>query len=138
MIRKKYQTEMSRVADFDRSTDGMEKLFAEVSELCEEFFEVAIIKDRTELSELFKLYDMALTQRSVLSAMLCSAKSVGTHGSAFVDRKPDTSGGKPRHTRTLTRGAYSESAPVSPMPNPELWFETLLARQKQGGNSNEQ
>ena len=138
MIRKKYQTEMSRVADFDRSTDGMKKLFEEVSELCEEFFEVAIIKDRTELSELFKLYDMALTQRSVLSAMLCSAKSVGTHGSAFVDRKPDTSGGKPRHTRTLTHRSHSEAAPVSPMPNPELWFETLLARQKHGGNSNEQ
>ncbi len=135
-LRERMQTEMSRVADFDRSTDGMERLFAEVSKLCDAFFDVTTVKDKTEISELFKLYDMALTQRSTLSAMLSSARSVGTHGSALVDRKPDASGGKIKKTRTITRGEYSVVAPVSPMPNPELWFETLLARQRLGENSN--
>jgi hypothetical protein len=74
---------------------------------------------------------MALTQRAVLSAMLCSAKAVGTHGSAFVDRRPDRQTGAPAATRTLTEGASSRQVPVSPMPQPELWFETLLARKKQ-------
>ena len=90
-----------------------------------------MIADESRIAELFKLYDMALTQRSTLSAMLCSAEAVGTHGSAFVDRLPDRCGGAPRTTRTLTKGTCSEQAPISPMPNPELWFETLLARKKQ-------
>ena len=105
-------------------------LLSSLHHLCENFFEVAVIEDISQISELYKLYDMALTQRGALSAMLCSAKSVGTHGSAFVDRKPDENAGKPRQTRTLTRGACSEEVPVSLMPNPELWFETLLAKKK--------
>ena len=126
-ILKELQAEMSRVADFDRSTAGMKALFERVSMLCDEFFEVVSIKDRSELCELFKLYDTVLTQRSVLSAMLHSARAVGTHGSALVDgeRPRDEA---PRTTRTLTRGAESHSESTSPMPTPELWFETLLAR----------
>ncbi len=74
---------------------------------------------------------MVLTQRSVLSAMLCSAEQIGTHGSALVDRLPDRSGGSIRKTRTLTRDAESCIEAVSPMPDPELWFETLLARSRE-------
>ena len=130
-IRDEMQLHMSRVADFDRSTEGMSELFARVDKLYHEFFEVAVIGDKSEMAELFKLYDMAVTQRAVLSAMLCSAKEIGTHGSALVDRLPDKSGGAMRTTRTLTKGAVSHLEDVSPMPNPELWFETLLAKKKQ-------
>ena len=84
-----------------------------------------------QIAELFKLYDMVLTQKAVLSAMLCSAETVGTHGSAFVDRLPDKNDGTVSNMRTLTRGACSKRATVSPIPNPELWFETLLARKRQ-------
>jgi len=31
----------------------------------------------------------------------------------------------------LTKKGVSRMEPVSPMPNPELWFETLLARKKE-------
>ncbi len=130
-IRRTLQTEMSRVADFDRSTEGMTRLYSQVDELCEGFFDRVTIENDTQTAEAFKLYDMLLTQRSVLSAMLCSAETVGTHGSALVDRRPDRSGGVPRSTRTVTLGSISEQKPVSPMPTPELWFETLLARKKQ-------
>ena len=121
---------MSAVADFDRTTVGMRELFTDVCAFCEQFFETAVIGDASETAELFKLYDMALTQRAVLSAMLCSAELLGTHGSALVDRTPDASQGLSRTTRTLTRGGISEQAPVSSMPNPELWFETLLAKKR--------
>ena len=127
LLREQLQHEMSRVADFDRSTQGMKQLFDRVSRFCADFFDMAVVENSTEFSELFKLYDMALTQRAVLSAMLLSAEALGTHGSALVDRQPDRTCG-PRQTRTLTKGAASELAPVSPMPEPELWFETLLAR----------
>ena len=128
-IRDTYQTEMSRVADFDRRTQDMKTLFVKVCDLCEHFFEICEIGDVSEMAELYKLYDMALTQRSVLSAMIYSAVHLGSHGSALVDRESAKSGA-PRRTRTLTAGACSCEEKVSPMPNPELWFETLLARQR--------
>jgi succinate dehydrogenase/fumarate reductase flavoprotein subunit len=133
-IRHELQTEMSRVADFDRSTDGMKALFCKVKKLCEEFFEAAIIDDKSQIVDLFKTYDMILTQRSVLSAMLCSAEAVGSHGSAFVDRMPARTTETQRNSRTLTRGTHSKQSPTTPMPIPELWFETLLARKKQEMN----
>lgn len=128
-IREAYQTQMSKVADFDRSTPGMEALLTQVSDLCDHFFNRAVIDNPEEIVDLYKLYDMALTQRSALSAMLSSAKAVGTHGAAFVDRQPIRNA-EIRTTRTLTKGAASWQEEVSSMPNPELWFETLLARQR--------
>ena len=132
-IRNELQTEMSCVADFDRSTEGMKALLNKVEKLCDTFFNIATIEDRSQTAALFKLYDMVLTQRATLSAMLFSAETIGTHGSAFVDRKPDRCGEK-RKTRTLTRGAISYMEGVSEMPEPELWFETLLAQKKQEMN----
>ncbi len=129
-IREELQIEMSRVADFDRSTDGMKTLFDKVDKLCEGFFDIAVVDSISQVAELFKLYDMILTQRSTLSAMLCSAAELGTHGSAFVDRKPDQNQGQSRSTRTLTKKSVSYIDSISPMPTPELWFETLLARKK--------
>jgi succinate dehydrogenase/fumarate reductase flavoprotein subunit len=123
--------EMSRVADFDRSTEGMKVLYEYVSDLCEGFFDKVTVGDDGELCALFRLYDMALTQRAVLSAMLASAEEIGTHGSALIDGKPDPRSGRVRTTRTLTKGSLSELSEVSPMPDPELWFETLLARQRE-------
>ena len=131
LLRNEYQTEMSRVADFDRSTAGMTRFLERVQGLCDHFFEYAVIEDRSQIAELFKLYDMALTQRAVLSAMLCSAETVGTHGSAFVDRSSAENAGVHTNMRTLTRGAHSARKEISPMPDPELWFETLLARKRE-------
>jgi hypothetical protein len=123
------QTAMSRVADFDRRTEGMKALLERVESLHESFFDTVIIADATETAEVFHLYDTVLTQRSVLSAMLCSAEVLGSHGSALVDGRPavDTT---PRTTRTVTRGAVSAMEPISPLPTPDLWFETLLARKR--------
>ncbi len=129
-IREDLQNEMSRVADFDRSTKGMKLLFDKTDKLCSAFFDTITIDDASSLAELFKLYDMVLTQRATLSAMICSAENIGTHGSALVDREPDRSSGEIRTTRTITRGCVSEIEAVSNMPTPELWFETLLARKK--------
>lgn len=130
-IREQLQTEMSRVADFDRHTDGMQALLEKVNHLYETFFDTVTVENESQIAEVFKLYDMMLTQRSVLSAMLCSAEQIGTHGSALVNRQPAQSQDGPRKTRTVTVGNHSKQEPISPMPTPELWFETLLARTRQ-------
>ncbi len=123
------QTAMSRVADFDRRTEGMKALLERVESLYGSFFDTVTLSDATETADAFRLYDTVLTQRSVLSAMLCSAEAQGSHGSALVDGKPAEDRG-PRTTRTVTRGTVSTPEPISPMPTPDLWFETLLARKR--------
>ena len=128
-IRAALQAEMTRVAGFDRSTDGMRALLARMNALYHDFFDTVSGDNASDAVEIFKLYDMVLTGRAILSAMLCSAKAIGSHGAALVDGRPPQ-GGETRRTRTLTRGDTSYMDEVSPMPNPELWFETLLARQQ--------
>lgn len=129
-LREHLQAEMSDVAAFDRSTAGMEALLRETEELCGSFFETVRLRDPSRRAEAFRLYDTVLTQRAVLSAMLCSAAGIGSHGSALVDRKPEQGGGRIRTTRTLTEGKASYFQEVTPLPDPELWFETLLAQKE--------
>lgn len=133
-LRDELRRGMSRYADFDRSTGEMKALFDKVNDLCAHFKGSVTARGPEELAEYFRLYDAAVTARAVLSAMICSAESIGTHGSAFVDRKPNMQT-EMRKTRTLTvqeRGIVrSGICPVSAMPDPELWFETLLERQRQ-------
>ena len=124
-LRKK----MSDCADFDRDTGKMRKLFSEVCSLCDNFYDTVKVASDYDLLDAFMLYDTILTQRAVLSAMLTSAEKVGSHGSAFVDRKAPYENDAPRDTQTVTDKNESYLRPVRPLPNPELWFETLLARQ---------
>ena len=126
-LMRELQHEMSCTADFDRRLTDMRQLYNKVSDIAERFFEVAVIGDKSETCALYKLYDTVLTQRSVLSAMICSAEEIGSHGSAFVDREPPRST-EVRKTRTVTRAGVSHLDDVSPLPSGELWFETLLSR----------
>lgn len=126
-LRKK----MSACADFDRDTVKMKRLFDEVCKLCESFYDMIKVSSDADLCDAFSLYDTLLTQRAVLSAMLTSAEKVGSHGSAFVDRKAPAVKASPRDTQTVTDKDRSYLRPVRQMPDPELWFETLLARQKE-------
>ncbi len=129
-IQKALRSKMSRVADFDRSTEGMRALLNQVNTLCEGFFDTVVADNKTQTAQVFRLWDMLLVQRAALSAMLCSAEQVGTHGAALVDGTP-IRGETVRKTRTVTRGMHSVTEAVSPVPSPELWFETLLARKRQ-------
>lgn len=130
-IKNELRSEMSRIADFERDTASMKALFEKSDWLCNNFFETVTIDNITQTAELFRLYDEVSTRRSVLSAMLCSANSIGTHGSALVDHMPDMSNETAKTTRTLTKNTISYIEDVSPLPDPELWFENLLAQKKQ-------
>ena len=128
LLQAELGAEMSRVADFDRSVAGMQALFSRVCDLADRFFESVSPADASRPIDLHRLYDTVLTQRAALSAMLESGRSIGTHGAAMVDRQPNRTGDAPRDNRTLTHGSASQIAEISPLPNPELWFEKLLAR----------
>lgn len=124
------QGEMSRVADFARDTDAMETLAARLDTLLSDLTAHATVASHREIADWFRLRDMLLTARATLSAMLCSAREVGSHGAAYIVGDNRTAPDTPRGSRTLTRGTVSRIEPVTPIPDAELWFETLLARQK--------
>jgi succinate dehydrogenase/fumarate reductase flavoprotein subunit len=117
--------EMSLYAAFDRDTERMKELLTRVGGYLEE-----LRAEDTFCYETFTLWNQLLTTREILSAMLCSAEAAGSHGSALVDHRAPEPNPTPRRTRTVTVQGVSEVRPVSPMPDPELWFETLLARTK--------
>lgn len=133
-LRDELQNEMSRVADFDRSIEGMKFLLERVEVLYRRFFEIATISTNERTAELYKLYDTVATMRAALSAMIYSAEHIGTHGSAVVDGKTPICEGM-RTTRTLTDAGKSYFETVSSMPTPELWFETLLKRARDAEKS---
>jgi succinate dehydrogenase/fumarate reductase flavoprotein subunit len=129
-IENELRHKMSSFADFDRSTDRMKELFARTGELLDNFFEKVCVEDKKEIIGLFELYDTLLTQRAVLSAMIYSAENIGTHGAAIVDKNEVSFDGV-RKTRTVTDRDRSYFEEVSDIPRPELWFETLLAINKE-------
>ncbi|MBP3333922.1 MAG: FAD-binding protein [Clostridia bacterium] len=128
-IRKDLRRKMSCYADFERDIPEMEKLLGEVSELCENFTERVFISSKADLPDFFLLQDTALTQRAVLSAMLCSAREIGSHGSACIKGEKIPAKQNIRSTKTITTRERSEIVPVKPIPDAELWFEALLSRQ---------
>ena len=128
---------MSDYAAFCRDTKEMERLFCDVNDLCANFFERAVAGSRRETAEVFRLYDLALTARSVLSAMIFSAKRFGSHGAAIVDGKKGGEDAELVATRTVTDGEMSYLSPVSDLPDPELWFESLLEKKRRELERNE-
>ena len=125
--------EMSRVADFARNLPLMKKMLAEVCDLCYNIDRKLVICGKWEYLPAMELMDLLLTQREVLSTMLFSAETVGTHGSAYVvgdTRAPEQT---VRRTYTRTVDGRSTLCAVRPIPDAELWFEVLL-RRNQGKN----
>lgn len=123
-----FRSEMSRVADFARDLSAMKALQKEVSDFLDRAQATITIASDREILPALLLIDLLLTQRSVLSAMLCSAESIGTHGAAYVIGSDLNTVNSVRTNYTRTLGAESELSPVRPIPNGELWFETLLRR----------
>lgn len=134
IIRNELQNKMSICADFERSLSEMKKLYDELCELSDAFFDIVIAGSKQENAELFLLYDQVLTQKATLSAMLCSAKKYGSHGSAYIKDGDRPTYNEIRDTETVTTLSGSYFRMVRPIPDAELWFEKLLARKYSKSN----
>jgi len=116
---KSIQTRMSHHAAYVRNTAEMEKLY---TELCD-------YRDKYQHSgspAAYKNYDLLLTQIAVLSAMIFSAKEIGSRGGAVVDNKPLSANVRSFDDRVVTTTHDgSKFEPVRPMPEPDDWFENV-------------
>jgi len=118
------QERMSRYAAFSRDPEEMNKLYDELCQLKNNFFEEVSIASKGELPALHKCYDMLLTQIAALSAMIFSAEHIGSRGSALVKGK--TMGADKFDGQVVISDAnksYFEN--VRPLPACDDWFETV-------------
>jgi len=118
------QEAMSRYAAYNRDTNEMQKLYDELCMRKERFFQENTIADDTQLPFLYKSYDLLLTQIAVLSAMILSAKTWGSHGGALVKDEPLASGLAIDQVVTTMEGK-SFFEPIRPLPDCDDWFEKI-------------
>jgi len=118
------QTRMSHHAAYMRDTAQMQKLHAELCDYRNKYWQNK--SDKTDLATRHKDYDLLLTQIAVLSAMIFSAKEIGSRGGAVVDGKPLSANVKTFDDRVvITTADGSKFEPIRPMPEPDDWFENV-------------
>lgn len=117
---------MSLYASFHRNTREMKKILDIVQRYLSHLKDIS----SSDLPAWYRLRDQLITTRAVLSAMLCSAGEIGSHGSALIQDQGTAAFDGIRRTRTVTslEGSYIQA--VTPIPDGELWFETVFAGQK--------
>ena len=127
---------MSRDFGFLRDLETMEQSLADLAVDVASFEENNRWEKPTELPRLFKNYDSLLMARAVAGAMIYTAKAYGSRGSSFVlrggnfmDREPIPEGEEGRGRVVVLRKRGEDialtSEPVKPIPDRELWFETV-------------
>lgn len=130
------QRRMSECAAHIRDVPCMKALERELSETLTDFFGTVRARGADDLIRLMKARDAMITQRAVLSAVLLSAETQGSHGSALVRRSPPEPGYRSAVSRAenaLVQTVYtahearSEMLPVREIPVPDDWFETAWA-----------
>ena len=107
-----FQTEMTRIAAFQRDRKGMEALKKQA--------EAALLHTGPEMENIREgllLKDMLLTQKAVLSAMLCAAEEKGNPPGVL-----------------MTYDAESRREPARPMPERDLWFERVWKKYREEHN----
>jgi len=118
------QKRMSQYAAYVRDIQEMNRLYEALCLQKENFFTENTITADNELSGIYKCYDALVTQIAVLSAMLFSAKEVGSRGSALV-KGAAMDGGQFKDQVVTTQNGRSFFEPVRPLPVCDDWFETV-------------
>lgn len=117
-VRKRMQTRMTQYAAFTRDVEQMRSMAQELSQPPK-----LSAQGVADLPAAFDTLDALAVQRAMLSAMLLSANTSGSLGSALV---PGVPAGDPMRGHTLrTRDNTSYYVPVRPLPRTDDWFETV-------------
>ena len=108
-----FQKEMTRIAAFQRDSEGMEQLKQKVEQTLSAQREAH--PDSPDFHDRLLLRDILLTQREVLSAMLyAQTEEKGAKGVL------------------VTENGCSARVPARPMPERDLWFERVWKRFQEG------
>ena len=125
-ISQKFRHEMSLHAAYYRDIKNMKRIYEQADYRLHHMEEVS----SSNLRDWYLLQDQLRSTKAILSAMICSAENVGSHGSALIRGQEQSFLTETRRTRTLTDSSGSYIHPVSPIPDGDLLFERVLSMQK--------
>lgn len=139
VLRDEYRTRMSAAASYIRIPESMKALKADVWDKYKTILDDGKGTDICNVMQLFRLKDMFLTQACVLAAMIEAAEKIGTRGGALVSDKPLTGesifnieisdksafDGKRIIAVASEDGISTSMIDVTPIPQPDLWFENV-------------
>ena len=149
-VRRQVRREMSRCAAHVRDPEAMEALRKACSDALRGFGKT-YGAEGPKLPAALKTRDMLLTATAVLEAMETAAERCGSRGGALVrgsggalrpgtpegyDYAPETPGTRSEVlvTEKTEDGFRSRFVPARPIPDPDLWFETVWrAFRERGG-----
>ena len=150
-FRQLLQAEMSKYAAQIRDIVEMKRMFVERISHIHSFFDIYKVPPY-ELSQLYKTYDILITQTAVLHAMIHSGNLAGSRGSALIlcangeknaenVRKINIGGTQINYydeneeyrkyaletktTEDIKDVVCSDFVPVRPVPERDTWFETV-------------
>ena len=129
-VREKYQRRMSKSFAFLRSLPDMRAAISEISADLDFFAAENRWASPLDIPQLYKNLDIIKMQRLIASAILYTAESFGSRGSAFVtdggdvmDRRPVPENTEGRGQVVVASAGEIKRVPVRPIPERELWFE---------------
>lgn len=124
--RIKTQKLMSQYSAYIRDTEKIEELLAQFIDMRDNFYQLTTIKAEYELPHLYKNYDILITQIAVLSAILFSAKEIGTRGAGLVISTDENKDMKNHLDDVIiTQGENSCFEPKRDIPKANDWFENV-------------
>jgi len=121
---------MSLHAAYVRNSDEMKKLHTKLCQLRDNFFEENSVQSKAALPQLYKNYDILLTQIAILSAMIFSAKNIGTRGGALVDSHMQSDEKHMDKVINTHHNGESYFEQVRPLPPCDDWFEKVWAERE--------
>lgn len=135
----KYAKRMSAVAAHIRIPSEMEKLMADITEELSDLFARYKSADICNVINLYRLKDVLITQKAVLSAMLKTAAEAGSRGGSVVSEEKitdscifsvtaDTNTGyddKVFVTYVKDGVASTLLKDIRPIPQTDMWFENV-------------
>ena len=128
--REEYQKRMSKNFAFLRSLPDMKKSVKAIAEDLAKFTEDNKWKTPIDIPHLYKNLDIIKMQHIIGSAILYTAESFGSRGSAFVtnggdfmERCPLPEMTEGREKVVVANSEEIKCVPVRPIPERELWFE---------------
>lgn len=143
-MREKYSKRMSRAFAFLRDEAIMEDALQEIKNDLSSFERDNLWASATDIPALFKNLDIIKMQEAVASSILYAAKNYGSRGSAYVLNGGDFMQREPVAENTDGRAVAVvlekneqisvNSVPVKPLPERDLWFESVWAKYRERWN----
>lgn len=125
-----FRRRMSECALFRRDITRMTLLLSDIENTLGDYFTSVGVSRKSELADYYRTYDTLITQRYVLSAMLASAERFGSHGSSLAVGNIKSNIISAASETAVTDNERTYFRAVHPIPDPELWFETVWAEAK--------